>query len=107
MAARIPLTTTEKERIYQAKVQGRSIPAIAAELHCSPATVRKWWRLARDHGRTRLQQVRRGRGATGILSRFAPQVTLRALTLKRDHRRWGPNRVLVDLRHDPTLIGLS
>jgi hypothetical protein len=107
MAGRTPLTTAEKERIYQAKVAGRSIPAIAADLHCAPATVRKCWRVARDHGRTRLHQARRGRGATGILSRFAPQVTLRALTLKRDHRRWGPNRVLVDLRHDPTLIGLA
>src|SRR6266545_1822631 len=107
MAGRTPLTTAEKERIYQAKVAGCSIPAIAADLHCAPATVRKWWRVARDHGRTRLHQARRGRGATGILSRFAPQVTLRALTLKRDHCRWGPNRVLVDLRHDPTLIGLA
>jgi transposase-like protein len=107
MAARTPLTTAEKERIYQAKVQGRSLAAIATELHCSPATVRKWWRVARDHGRTRLQQARRGRGATGILSRFAPQVTRRALKLKRDHRRWGPNRVLVEMRRDPFLCGLA
>src|SRR6266508_3710537 len=107
MAGRTPLTTAEKERIYQAKVAGRSIPAIAADLHCSPATVRKWWRLVRDHGRTRLVQARRGRGATGILSRFAPQITLRALALKRDHRRWGPNRVLVELRQDPLLEDLA
>jgi transposase-like protein len=107
MAGRTPLTTAEKERIYQAKVEGHSIPAIATDLHCSPATVRKWWRLARDHGRTRLHQARRGRGATGVLSRFAPQVTARALNLKRDHRRWGPNRVLVDLRRDPSLFGLA
>src|SRR6266487_2671734 len=107
MAGRTPLTTAEKERIYQAKVAGRSIPAIAADLHCSPATVRKWWRVARDHGRSRLHQARRGRGASGILSRFAPQITARALALKREHRRWGPNRVLVELRQDPLLSGLA
>src|SRR5204863_2272484 len=105
MAARTPLTTAEKERIYQAKMEGHSIPLIAAALHCSPATVRKWWRLVRDHGRTRLHQPRRARGATGILSRFAPLVSARALFLKRDHRRCGPDRVEVDLRHAPTLLG--
>jgi hypothetical protein len=54
-----------------------------------------------------LQQARRGRGATGILSRLAPQVTLCALKLKRNHRRWGPNRVLVEMRSDPSLFGLA
>src|SRR5439155_11805583 len=55
----------------------------------------------------RLHQPRRARGATDILSRFAPLVSARALFLKRDHRRCGPDRVEVDLRHAPTLLGLA
>jgi len=97
------LTAAEKERIYLDKLGGLSLAEIAAALGCSVATVRKWWRYARDHGRTGLQTIRHGRPATGLLSRFAPQVTIRALALKREHRRWGPNRVLVELRRDPTL----
>ncbi|HET9326343.1 MAG TPA: helix-turn-helix domain-containing protein [Candidatus Eisenbacteria bacterium] len=106
MAARAPLSLAEKERLYAAKIQGRSLPSIAAELGCSTETARKWWRLARDHGRAAFHQARRGRAATGVLSRFAPAVSNRALTLKRDHPSWGSDRVLADLMHDPTLSAL-
>jgi transposase InsO family protein len=106
MAARVPLTLGEKERLYAAKIQGRSLPSIAAELGCSPETARKWWRLARDHGRAAFHQARRGRAATGVLSRFSAAVTSRALSLKREHPSWGPDRVLTDLQHEVTLTGL-
>jgi hypothetical protein len=106
MAARAPLTLAEKERLYAEKVRGRSLSAIAAELGCSRETARKWWRLARDHGRSAFQQARRGRPATGVLSRFPPAVTCRALTLKREHPTWGPDRVQSELQRDPTLLGL-
>jgi transposase-like protein len=106
MAARSPLTLAEKERIYAEKIRGRSLPAIAAELGCALATARKWWRIARDHGRAAFGQVRRGRTATGVLSRFPPAITQQALALKRAHPAWGPDRILTDLGHDPTLRGL-
>jgi transposase-like protein len=106
MAARAPLTLAEKQRLYAAKIQGRSLPSIAAELGCSPETARKWWRVARDHGRAAFHQARRGRSATGVLSRFPPAVTQQALALKRAHPTWGPDRVLADLRRDQTLTGL-
>jgi transposase InsO family protein len=96
------LTPPEKERIYRDKLRGRTLPEIAADLGCSVQTVRKWWRYARDHGRMGLQ-TSRGRSATGLFSRFAPQVTMCALALKREHRRWGAKRVLVELRRDPAL----
>ncbi|HJZ45958.1 MAG TPA: helix-turn-helix domain-containing protein [Roseiflexaceae bacterium] len=103
MAARAPLTLAEKQRLYAEKLRGRSLSAIAAELGCSPQTARKCWRSARDHGRSAFQQTRRGRAATGVLSRFAPAVTSRAVSLKRDHPSWGPDRVLSELECDPTL----
>ena len=106
MAARMPLTLVEKERLYAEKLRGRSLSAIAVELGCSHETVRKWWRIARDHGRGAFQQARRGRAATGILSRFPPELTARALSLKREHPSWGPDRVRSELACDPTLRNL-
>src|SRR5215207_1319455 len=106
MAARTPLTLAEKERLYAEKLRGRSLSAIAAELGCSRETARKWWRIARDHGRSAFQVARRGRAATGVLSRFAPAITARALTLKREHPTWGPDRVLCELECDPSLRDL-
>jgi transposase-like protein len=106
MAARIPLTLAEKEWLYAEKVRGRSLTAIAADLGCSRQTARKWWRVARDHGRAAFHQTRRGRAATGVLSRFPPELTSRALTLKRQHPTWGPDRVQSQLARDPSLLGL-
>jgi transposase InsO family protein len=76
-------------------------------LGCSYQTVRKWWRVGRDHGRAAFQIARRGRAASGVLSRFAPAVTARALALKRQHPSWGADRVLADLELDPSLATLS
>jgi hypothetical protein len=106
MAARIPLTPAEKERIYAEKIRGHSLPVIANELGCWLATARKWWRVARDQGRSALRQGRRGRAATGALSRFAPAVTVLALALKRAHPNWGPDRLRAELAREPTLTNL-
>lgn len=106
MIAHPPLTTAEKERIYADKLRGHALPAIAAAIGCSPATVRKWWRLARDHGRSALHQARRGRSASGVLSSFAPCVKAQALALKHDHPTWGSDRVLAELRSDRALTDL-
>jgi transposase InsO family protein len=106
MAARVPLTLADKERLYAEKLRGRSLSAIAAELGCSLETARKWWRVARDHGRAAFQQARRGRAPTGVLSRFSPLLINRALSLKREHPTWGPDRVQAELLSDPLLGGL-
>jgi transposase-like protein len=106
MAARTPLTLAEKQRLYTEKLRGRSLATIAADLGCSPQTARKWWRVARDQGRSAFRRARRGRAPTGVLSRFPPAVTQRALALKQVHPAWGPDRVLTDLQLDPTLTGL-
>jgi transposase-like protein len=105
MAARALLSLAEKECLYAAKIQGRSLAAIAAEVGCSHETARKWWCVARDHGRAALTQSRRGRAPTGVLSRFPPAVTQQALALKREHPAWGPDRILTELGSDPMLVG--
>src|SRR5262245_11655150 len=105
MTKRLPLTPAEREQIYRAKLRGHTLPEIAADLNCSVETVRKWWRYARDHGRSGLQDMRRGRPPTGILSQFAALVIAQALTLKRANPRWGPARVRVELQREPSLYG--
>src|SRR5690349_18657482 len=106
MAARIPLSLADKERLYAEKVRGRSLAAIATDLGCSFETARKWWRVARDHGRAAFQPPRRGRAPSGVLSRFSPVLIVRALSLKREHPTWGPDRVQAELMADPLLAGL-
>jgi transposase InsO family protein len=103
MAARAPLTLAEKERIYAEKIRGCSLPAIAAEVGCALATARKWWRIARDHGRAAFRQVRRGRTATGVLARFPPPITEQALARTRAQPAGGPVRSLSVLGRHPAL----
>ena len=103
MANRPPLSAAEREQIYQAKLRGATLPEIAAELACSVETARKWWRRARDYGRTALVSTKRGRPATGLLSHFAPCLIAQALTLKRTNPRWGAARVRLALQQEPTL----
>jgi transposase InsO family protein len=107
MPCRLPLTPAEREYIYHAKLRGQTLAQIATDLSCSVETVRKWWRYAREHGRTSLHLIRRGRPAKGILSQFAPLVIAQALALKRANPRWGADRVLVELLREQALQGLA
>ena len=107
MAQPRPLSDTERERIYQGRLQEKPIPEIALELNRSEAVVGKWSRRVRAEGAHGLRTRRRGRPARGALAAFAPGVPQAALTLKRTHRRWGADRVLVELRHDPQLSGVA
>lgn len=106
MAHRAPLTVAERELLYRDKLRGRTLPEIAADLGCAVSTARKWWRKAREQGRSGLQSTRRGRKPSGVLSQFAPDIITAALRLKRTNPTWGPARVLVDLQRDPALAGL-
>lgn len=98
-----PLTEAERERIYQGHLQGQTLPEIAAELHRSVHVVRKWWRRIRDEGLAGLRTRPAGPEPQGILSRFDARLADTALHLKRTHRRWGADRVLVELHGDPRL----
>jgi hypothetical protein len=100
MGNRRPLTLAEKERIYTGKLQGFSLSALAEEVGCTVHCARKWWRRGRDKGLEGLRASRNTRGPTGTLSQFSPRVAEEALALKREHPRWGANRVLVELKRD-------
>jgi transposase InsO family protein len=106
MSNQSPLSLAQKERIYQGKLQGRTLSELAAEVGCTVHCARKWWRAGRDKGMERLRAPRRSRSQSGVLSQFDPRVVEAALTLKRAHRRWGANRVLVELKWSPELSGL-
>jgi transposase len=70
MKNRQPLTVFEKERIYKAKQEGKTIAEIAVMIDCSTHCIRKWWRCGRDYGLSGLQKRRRGRSKKGKLSQF-------------------------------------
>lgn len=106
MGKRDPLSQAEKERIYNGKLKGQTLLELAIALDCSLECSRKWWRIGRNHGLEGLRATRRGRGHTGLLSRFDPKVAQKALGLKRANQGWGANRLLIELAKDPDLIGL-
>lgn len=101
------LTQAERERIYLMKRAGHTISDIAQAFGVSPACVRKWWRRGRDLGMIGLLERKRGRPTLGALSQFSPEVQQVSLKLKRDHKRWGANRILIELQNDPLLTGLA
>jgi transposase len=101
------LTQAEREQIYLLKRTGQTIPEIAQALGVSPACVRKWWRRGRDLGMIGLLERKRGRPTQGVLSQFSPEVQQACLELKREHKRWGASRVLIELQNDPLLTGMA
>jgi hypothetical protein len=103
MVRREPLTLAEKEQIYFGKLSGKRLIDLAAEVNCSVACVRKWWRIGRDGGVAALGQERTTVRKRGALSRFAPIVAERALFWKRKYPRRGADRILVEMKDDPLL----
>lgn len=101
------LTQAEREQIYLLKRSGQTLSQIAQALGISLACARKWWRRGRDQGMLGLLERKRGRPGRGILSKFSQPVQQACLKLKREHKRWGANRVLIELRKDEALTGLA
>jgi len=105
MDNRKPLAQAEKERIYLDKLKGQTLSELAIAIGCSVGCARKWWRVGRVRGLEGLSAARHGRGCSGMLSQFERQVAEQALNYKRAHRRWGADRVLVELSQQPELKG--
>ena len=97
------VSQTEREQIYLKKQAGQTLPEIAQSLDLSEACVRKWWRRGRDEGLLGLVERPRGRPSQGVLSTFSAEVQQCSLQLKREHKRWGANRVLLEMVNDPAL----
>lgn len=100
------VTQMERERIYLKEQAGQTLSEIAQALGLSKACVRKWWRRGRDEGLRGLVERPHGRPARGVLSTFSAEVQQRSLQLKREHKRWGANRVLLEMRNHPALADL-
>jgi hypothetical protein len=99
------LSQAEREQIYLLKRAGQTLGEIASEMGLSYECTRKWWRCGRDEGFMGLFGRKRGRAEQGILSQFSAEVQRASLKYKREHKRWGANRILIELRHDPQLAG--
>ena len=92
-----------KEAIYIQKRSGSTLIEIAEEFKVSYKCVRKWWRRANKEGLAGLYGRKRGRKPHGTLSRFSSEIQEMSLNLKRQHKRWGANRVLIEMKLTPGL----
>jgi hypothetical protein len=98
------LSQGERDQIYWKKQAGETLQQISEEMGLSYACVRKWWRRGRDQGAAGLVERKRGRTAQGSLTTFPEHIRQASEKLKREHKRWGANRVLIELRNDPQLV---
>jgi len=101
MPRREPLSVEERTYIYHQKLQGVPLSILAEELGCSYYTARKWWRRGKAEGEQGLREVRRGRPRQGALSTYPEALRDQIKQLKCSYPRWGPDRILVELREDP------
>jgi hypothetical protein len=95
-----PTTLEERVAIVERATAGQSDPEIAATLHCSVWTVRKWRRIGQRQGRAGLAPPI-GRPPTGPLGAIAPALRDAILQLRRSHPGWGADTILAELRNDP------
>lgn len=99
MAQRAPLTQAEKQLIVEKKTAGMNLRQISEMLQCSIETVRKWWRIERDHCPARA----RGRPKGGPLSTYPQVVREKAIELKNDHPHWGPKMIRLKMEGELSL----
>ena len=95
-----PTTFEERVAILERATSGQSDPEIAAALHCSIWTGRKWRRIGQRQGRTGLAPPI-GRPPSGPLGAIAPALRDAILDLRRTHPGWGADTILAELRTDP------
>ena len=98
-------TQAKREQIYLMNRPAQTIPDIAQTLGISPASVRKWWR--RGDWDDRFAGTPPGPSDPRGALKASAEVQRASLKLKREHKRWGANRVLIELHDDPLLTGLA
>ena len=95
-----PTTFEERVAILDHATAGQLDSEIAATLHCSVWTVRKWRRIGQRQGRAGLAPPI-GRPPTGPLGSIVPALRDAILQLRRSHPGWGADTILAELRTNP------
>lgn len=95
-----PTTFEERVVILERATIGQSDSDIAAALHCSIWTIRKWRRIGQREGRAGLAPPI-GRPPTGPLGSATPELREAILQLRCAHPGWGADTILAELRTDP------
>ena len=95
-----PTTFEERVAILQRASAGQSDPQIAATLHCSVWTIRKWRRIGQRQGRTGLAPPI-ARPPTGPLGSITPALRDAILNMRHSHPGWGADTVLAEFRTNP------
>jgi hypothetical protein len=95
-----PTTFEARVAILERARAGQSDPVIAAALHCSIWTVRKWRRIGLRQGRAGLAPPI-GRPPTAPLGSIAAALRDTILQLRCTHPGWGADTILAELRTNP------
>lgn len=93
---------TQRLLFYQRHLNGESYATIGEAYQVSRECVRYWCRRQRERADVFTVYQRK---PAGILSRFDPFVRYAILRLRLKHRRWGPGRILIQLRKRSCLRG--
>lgn len=91
----------DRQEIVVLHKQGQSYQAIAQQTGWSFELVRKICRAYKKQQEAALHPAKLGRPASGILSTFDPKIRYACLRIKRQHPRWGPDVVLLELAKRP------
>lgn len=100
----VQTTPDQRRRFYELHQDGATYAEIAERFAVSEECVRYWCRRQRDGQGCETQWHRK---PLGLLGRFDAKVRYWILRFRLKHRRWGPNRILENLRKRPSLRGLK
>lgn len=98
-------TLQQRLEISDRAEHGETDLQIAAALHLSPSTVRKWRRCAQREGRSGLFS-HMGRPRTGALGQTPLELRDAVRELRQAHPGWGPQTLRLELARDRRFVGL-
>jgi len=93
-------TLQQRIEIGERAQRGETDSQIAAALHLSPMTVRKWRRKDQHEGRSGLAPTL-GRPKSGILGTAPPEFRTALREMRLAHPGWGPQTLQLELAADP------
>lgn len=105
MPSHPPIAFQKRVEIVNKHLEGLSLKVISQTLSISYYTARKWWRRYRKEGWDGLKDHKVGRPTTGSLSSFALIAKYLVLKFKKQHPRWGLDKLRLGLVDHPALQG--